>query len=431
MTPEMDPTVLPDRTVVSLPDAGRRAAVTGIGVIAPNGSDTESWWKATQAGTSGLGRIERFDPSKYETQIAGEVDGFDPAQYLEKRLMVQTDRWTWMALAATQLAFDDAKFDPAEQDPWTMSAVTASSSGGNEFGQKEIQALWEKGPGFVGAYQSIAWFYAATTGQISIKHGMKGTCGVVVSEGTGGLEALQHSRRLLRRGMEHVVSGGLEAPIGPYALTCQMRNGYLSREHDPAAAYRPFDARANGYVPGEGGAILMLETPERAAERGAPQVYGEIAGYGATNDAYHFGKPAPDGRQYARAIRVSLDDAGIGPEEVDAVFADGAGVPDADAIEAAAIKDVFGKRGTEVPVTVPKTMVGRLYAGGASLDVATALMSMRDGVIPPTINLDEPADGCDLNFVTGSAQKADLNTVLVAARGYGGFNGALVLRRSG
>ena len=430
MTPEIDQAVLPERTVVSIPDTARGAAITGIGVIAPNGPDTASWWEATKKGTSGLATIERFDPSKYATQIAGEVDGFDPEKYLEKRLMVQTDRWTWMALAATQLAFDDAKFDPAEQDPWTMSAVTASSSGGNEFGQREIQALWDKGPGFVGAYQSIAWFYAATTGQISIKHGMKGTCGVVVSEGTGGLEAVQHSRRLIRRGMEHVVSGGLEAPIGPYALTCQMRNGYLSRERDPATAYRPFDARANGYVPGEGGAILMLETPERAAERGAPQVYGEVAGYGATNDAYHFGKPAPDGAQYARAMRIALEDAGIGPDDVDVVFADGAGVPEADAIEAAAIKEVFGKRASDVPVTVPKTMVGRLYAGGASLDVATALMSMRDGVIPPTINLDEPADGCDLNFVTGSAQKADVGTVLVAARGYGGFNSALVLQRA-
>jgi 3-oxoacyl-(acyl-carrier-protein) synthase len=417
--------------LTTIPSPSRRALLTGIGVVAPNGIGSEAWWEATKSGTSGIGPITRFDPSKYETQLAGEVEDFDPDDYIEKRLQVQTDRWTHMALAATQMALDDAEYDPSEQDEWSQSVITASSSGGNEFGQKEIQALWEKGPGFVGAYQSIAWFYAATTGQISIKHGMKGTCGVVVSEGAGGLEALQHSRRLLRRGMEHVVSGGCEAPIGPYALTCQMRNGYLSPERDPAAAYRPFDARASGYVPGEGGAILMLETPERAKDRGAPQVYGEIAGYGAKNDAYHFGKPAPDGSQYARAMRVALEDARIGPADVDVVFADGAGDPAADAIEAAAIKDVFGKRGTEVPVTVPKTMVGRLYAGGASLDVATALMSMRDGLIPPTINLDEPAEGCDLNFVTGSSQKADLSTALVLARGYGGFNGALVLRRPG
>jgi minimal PKS chain-length factor (CLF/KS beta) len=209
-----------------------------------------------------------------------------------------------------------------------------------------------------------------------------------------------------------------------------MRNGYLSEAADAADAYRPFDAKANGYVPGEGGAILMLETPERAKERGAPQVYGEVTGYGATNDAHHYGRPAPDGKQLARAMKLALDDAGVKPEEVDVVFADGAGTPEADAIEAGAIKEALGAHGTKVPVTVPKTMVGRLYAGGGSLDAAAALLAIRDGVIPPTINLDTPADGCDLNFVTGSSQKADIGTALVVARGYGGFNSALVLRRA-
>jgi 3-oxoacyl-(acyl-carrier-protein) synthase len=426
---EPDSGVFPATTTVTLPDTSRKSVVTGVGVVAPNGIETDSWWKATQNGESGLARITHFEPDSYATQVAGEVNGFEPESYIEKRLIVQTDRWTWMALAAAQMAFDDAKFVPEEHDPWAQGVITASSSGGNEFGQKEIQALWEKGPGFVGAYQSIAWFYAATTGQISIKHGMKGACSVIVSEGTGGLEALQHSRRMMRRGVEFIVSGGCEAPIGPYALTCQMRNGYLSEGDDPAQAYRPFDKAASGYVPGEGGAILLLETPEGAQERGVPQVYGELAGYGATQDAYHYGKPAPDGKQYARAMKLALDDAGVAPDDVDVVFADGAGVPEADALEAGAIKEVFGKRGTEVPVTVPKTMVGRLYAGGASLDAATALFAMRDGVIPPTINLDDPA--ADLNFVTGSAQKADLNTVLIAARGYGGFNSALLLRKAG
>ncbi len=353
---------------------------------------------------------------------------FDVDDYIERRLQVQTDHWTHMALAATQMAFDDASFDPFEHDPYSLSVITASSSGGNEFGQKEIQALWGKGPGFVGAYQSIAWFYAATSGQISIRHNLMGACGVVVAEGAGGLEALQHSRRTIRRGIDTIVSGGFEAPIGPYALTCQMETGDLSDAQDPADAYRPFDRRANGYVPGEGGAILLVESPERAEERGVP-VYGEVAGYGATNDAHHHSKPAADGEQFARAIRIALEDAAIGPDDVDVVFADAAGVPEADAAEAKAIKDVFGKRASEVPVTAPKTMVGRLYAGGAPLDVATALLAMRDGVIPPTINLDEPAEGCDLSFVTGSSRKAELRTALVLARGFGGFNGALVLRR--
>jgi minimal PKS chain-length factor (CLF/KS beta) len=414
----------------SLP-SDRRVVLTGIGVVAPNGIGTDAWWKATCAGTTGIAPITRFQTDKYASKLAGEVDGFYPEEYIARRLMVQTDRWTWMALAATQMALDDAKFDPAEQeDPYSMSAITASSSGGNEFGQNEIQNLWDKGPGFVGAYQSIAWFYAATTGQISIKHGLKGTSGVVIAEGAGGLEALQHSRRTIRRGTDFIVSGGLEAPIGPYALTCQMANGYLSQETDPADAFRPFDARANGYVMGEGGAIVIAEAAEHASERGAPQVYGELLGYGATHDAYHWREPEPDGRRYARAMEIALADAGVKPDEVDVVFADAAGTPEWDLIEATAIKQVFGKRGTEVPVTAPKTMTGRLYAGGASLDVAAALLALRDGTIPPTINLDTPADGCDLNFVTGTSQKAELRTALVAARGYGGFNSAIVLRRA-
>src|SRR5919198_329599 len=224
----------------SLPSRDRRVVLTGLGIVAPGGVGTEEWWKAAREGKNAIGRISRFDPSLYDAQLAGQVDGFEPEQYIEKRLMVQTDRWTWMALGATQIALEDADFNPADHDPYSMSVITASSSGGNEFGQKEIENLWGKGPGFVGAYQSIAWFYAATTGQISIKHDMKGPCGVVIAEGAGGLEAIQQSRRTIRRGVDSVISGGLEAPIGPYALTCQMETGNLSTEQDPAAAYRPF-----------------------------------------------------------------------------------------------------------------------------------------------------------------------------------------------
>jgi minimal PKS chain-length factor (CLF/KS beta) len=258
---------------------------------------------------------------------------------------------------------------------------------------------------------------------------MKGPSSVVIADGAGGLEALQHSRRMIRRGVDFVISGGTEAPIGPYALTCQLQNGSLSRARDPADAYRPFDARANGYVPGEGGAILTVESGDAAAERGAPNVYGEIAGYAATHDAYHHSRPDPDGVQYARAMSLALERAGVGPDDVDVVFADAAGTPEADAAEAKAIHGVFGGRATRIPVTAPKTMVGRLYAGGASLDVAAALLAMRDGVIPPTVNVDAPADGLDLDLVTGKGRPAELGTALVAARGFGGFNSALVLRR--
>jgi 3-oxoacyl-(acyl-carrier-protein) synthase len=402
----------------TIPSPDRRSVITGIGVVAPTGQDRESWWQATRAGESGIERIARFDPSRYPVTLAGEVKDFDPESHIDQRLIKQT----------AQAALDDAQFDPSEHDPYSMSVITASSSGGNEFGQREIQALWEKGPVFVGAYQSIAWFYAATTGQISIKHGMKGPSGVVLAEGAGGLEALAHSRRTIRRGVETAVSGGVEAPIGPYAITCQLGTGFLSTAQDPAAAYRPFDAGANGYVPGEGGAILLVESLDSAQQRKAPQIYGEIIGYGATNDAHHWGKPAPDPTQSARAMSVALKNAGIGPADVDAVVADAFGVPEIDALEVEAIKTVLGEHAGKVPVIAPKSGVGRMYAGGASLDAAAALLAMRDGALPPIVNLDEPADG-ELDFVRGSERKGELSTILVNARGFGGFNSALVLRR--
>jgi 3-oxoacyl-(acyl-carrier-protein) synthase len=333
-----------------------------------------------------------------------------------------------MALAATDMALHDADFDPKNGQPYQMSVITASSSGGNEFGQREIGNLWGKGVLYVGAYQSIAWFYAATTGQIAIKWGMKGPCGVVLSEGAGGVEALAHSWRNIRRGVDLVVSGGTEAPLCPYALVCQIQNGLLSQQKDPALAYRPFDEKANGYVPGEGGAILIVEELEHAKKRGA-HIYGEIVGYCTTQDGYHYAKPAADGRQYARAMREALARGGISPNDVDVIFADAAGDPQGDALEAEAIREVFGSRAADIPIAAPKSMVGRLYAGGTSLDVAAALLSMRDGVIPPIVNLGKPAKGCELSFVKDKEQAMPVRTALVNSRGYGGFNGSLVLRK--
>ena len=407
----------------------RRTVITGIGVVAPNGIGTETYWSATRQGKNGVRRITSFDPSRYATQLAGEVDGFKAEDYVDGRLMVQTDRWTWMALAATDMALKDAQFDPRSAGPYQMSVITASSSGGNEFGQREIGNLWGKGVLYVGAYQSIAWFYAATTGQIAIKWGMKGPCGVVISEGAGGLEALAHSARNIRRGVDVVVSGGTEAPLCPYALVCQLQNGLLSRQQDPALAYRPFDAKANGYVPGEGGAILIVEDLEHAVKRGVSRVYAEILGYCATQDGYHYAKPANVPRQFARAMREAIQNAKITPEEVDVVFADAAGNLEADALEATAIREVFGSWASEVTIAAPKSMLGRLYAGGAALDVAAALLSMRDQVVPPIVNLSQPAKGCELNFVRGQERRMPVRTVLVNGRGYGGFNSSLVLRK--
>jgi 3-oxoacyl-(acyl-carrier-protein) synthase len=406
----------------------RRAVITGLGVVAPNGIGTEAFWAATRSGISGIKPITRFDASKYSCRLAGQVDGFEATDYVDQRLIVQTDRWTWMGLAAAGMALKDAGFTTPGADPYKVGVVTSSSSGGNEFGQREIQSLWSRGPIFVGAYQSIAWFYAATTGQIAIRYGLKGPCGVVISEGAGGLDALAHSRRNIQRGVDAVVSGGTEAPLAPYVFACQLKTRSLSAETDPSRAYRPFDRQANGYVPGEGGAMFLVEELSHAQPRGA-QIYAEILGHASTQDGYHHMHLAPDARQYARAMTLALRNSGVSPEEVDVIFADAAGTPEGDKQEVAALQEVFSARASKIPVTAPKSMTGRLYAGGASLDVAAAILAMRDGAIPPIANLAEPASNGNLDFVTGQERRVPVRTALVAARGYGGFNSALVLRK--
>ena len=399
-----------------------RAVVTGIGAVAPNGLGTAAYWAATLAGRSGIGRITRFDPSPYPVRLAGEVRDFVASEHVPARLLVQTDRFTHMALAAAEMALADAAVNPAELPEYGMAVVTASSAGGNEFGQREIQNLWSKGPQHVGAYQSIAWFYAASTGQVSIRYGMRGPCGVLANEQAGGIDVMGQARRALRDGARLVVAGGTDASLSPYGLVTQLTNGLLSRCEDPARAYLPFTADASGYVLGEGGAMLIVEDLERARERGAPQVYGELAGYAATFDPPP-GSSRPPGLR--RAIELALADAGVPPEGIGAVFADAAGLPAPDRAEAAAITSVFGPRG--VPVTAPKTMTGRLYSGGA-LDVAAALLALRDGAIPPTVGVRELAPGCDLDLVRDEPRPAPLAAALVLARGFGGFNAALVVR---
>ncbi|MGW0117211.1 ketosynthase chain-length factor [Streptomyces sp. NPDC003327] len=398
-----------------------KVVVTGIGVVSPNGFGAEEYWDATRASKSGIGRIERFDPEQYPSKLAGEIDGFVVKDHLPSRLVPQTDRMTQLALVGAEHALTDAGVSTEEADEYGMGVMTASSSGGFEFGQGQLRNLWSQGSQYVSAYQSFAWFYAVNTGQISIRHGLRGPSGVVVSDQAGGLDALAHARRLVRKGSDLILSGGVDAAICPWGWVAQLTTGRMSTEERPDRAYLPFDADASGYVPGEGGALLILEDAEAARRRGATRVYGEISGYGSTFD------PAPDsGREPAlrKAIEIALADAGVSADEIDVVFADASGVPELDRIEATALTEVFGPRG--VPVTAPKTMTGRLGSGAAPLDVATALLAMRDGVIPPTANVTLSPD-YDLDLVT-APRDTPVSTALVLARGHGGFNSAVVLR---
>jgi act minimal PKS chain-length factor (CLF/KS beta) len=401
------------------------SVVTGIGVAAPNGLGTADYWSATLRGDNGIGPATRFAAAGYPSRLAGEVPGFEAKDHLPGRLLPQTDHMTRLALVAADWALADAGVVPSEQPEFDMGVVTASSAGGFEFGQRELEKLWSKGGEYVSAYQSFAWFYAVNTGQISIRNGMRGPSGVVVSDQAGGLDAVAQARRQIRRGTNVIVTGGVDGSLCPWGWVAQLAGGRLSAIDEPDRAYLPFDPGASGYVPGEGGAILIMENAEAARARGAKQVYGEIAGYGATFDPRPGSGRAPGLR---RAIELALADAGMVPSEIDVVFADAVAVPELDRVEADAITAVFGPEA--VAVTAPKTMTGRLYSGAASLDMAAALLSIRDGLIPPTTNVSaDPAYAIDL--VTGAPRAGAIRAALVLARGYGGFNSAVVVRSAG
>ncbi|MEU9350458.1 ketosynthase chain-length factor [Streptomyces griseoloalbus] len=401
-----------------------RAAVTGIGVIAPNGLRTDAYWKSVSEGLAVLDLVGREGCGHLPLRVAGEVRAFDPAALIEDRFLVQTDRFSHFAMAAAALALDDAGLggDPAE--PFSIGVVTAAGSGGGEFGQRELQKLWGRGSKFVGPYQSIAWFYAASTGQISIRSGLKGPCGVVASDEAGGLDSLAHASRAVRRGTDVMVVGAAEAPLAPYSMVCQLGYPELSTLDDPDRAYRPFTEKACGFVPAEGGALLVVEDESRARDRGVP-VRAIVAGHAATFTGASRWAESREG--LARAIRGALDEAGCAPEEIDVVFADAMGVPEADRAEALAIADALGAHGTRVPVTAPKTGIGRAYCAAPVLDTVAAVLAMEHGQVPPTPNV---FDIChDIDLVMSRARPAELRTALVLSRGLMGSNAALVVRR--
>lgn len=322
----------------------RRTVVTGIGVVAPNGINTEAFWKRTHEGISVLDRVTREGCEHLPLRVAGEVRGFEAVELIEERFIVQTDRFTHFAMAAADIALDDARLGRAdyENSPFDVGVVTAAGSGGGEFGQRELQRLWGQGSSYVGPYQSIAWFYAASTGQISIRGGFKGPCAVVASDEAGGLDALAHAARSIRGGAEAVVVGAAEAPLAPYSVVCQLGYGDLSTCDDPARAYRPFTSDACGFVPAEGGAMLVVEEEQSARRRGA-RARAEIAGHAATFTGASRWEESREG--LAQAIIGALREADCAPDEIDVVFADALGVPAADRAEALAIADTLGAHG--------------------------------------------------------------------------------------
>ncbi|GAA3030060.1 ketosynthase chain-length factor [Streptomyces glomeratus] len=400
----------------------RRAVVTGLGVLAPTGIGTKAYWAAALDGRSGLGPMTRMDPSGYPIKVIGEVRDFVPGDLLPSRVVVETALMTQYGLVCADEALRDGELDPGEQPEYEMSVVTANATGGAEFGQREMQNLYAKGPSQVGAYMAIAWFYAANSGQISIRHGMRGPSGVFITDQAGGLDCVGQARRVIRNGSTFALSGGTDSSFSPSGLVGQIPPGLVSLSTDPDRAYLPFDVAADGYTPGEGGAILLVEEAASAQARGV-RPYGEIAGYATAFDPHPRTGRGPNLR---RAIEGALADARTAPEDVDVVFADGYGVPRLDRLECEALAGVFGPRG--VAVTVPKTATGRMYAAGPTVDLVAALLSLRHGVIPSTLNVTAVSPDCPVDLVLGDPREARVRTALVIARGYNGFNAAVVVK---
>jgi minimal PKS chain-length factor (CLF/KS beta) len=396
------------------------AVITGVGPIAPGGIGVAEFWQAVCAGRNLLDRISRFDPSDFPVTIAGEIKRFEPGELIEKHYLVQTDRATQLGLAAADLAMADAMFTPPALNPFAAGVITTSCVGGAEFGQRELGKLWRDGPHRVSPYQSIATSHAATTGQVSVRDTMKGPNGVLISDEAGGLDTLGHARRAIQRGARMMIAGATEAPLCPYALAPQCSARVLSESADPDTAYLPFSAAAGGYAPAEGAAMFVVESATDAAD-GDRRPLAVIAGHGATFSATAAFDPSGEG--LAMACRIAIGAAGCRPEDIDVVFADATAIPTADRAEAGVIRALVGGG---VPVTAPKAGYGRAYASASALDVATAVLSLTHGLIPPMPALVEPID--ELDFVVGTARPAELRTALVLARGYGGMNSALVLR---
>jgi 3-oxoacyl-[acyl-carrier-protein] synthase II len=406
-----------------------RVVITGMGVISPIGATLEEFWKNCIEGKVGIDRVSFFDPSGHGSQIAGEVRDFDPEQYMERVDARKLDRFTQMAVVASEMAVKSADLARDKEDPDRVGVLVGSGIGGIGTFEKQHKRLLDRGPSRVSPFFVPMMIIDMAAGIVSMRLKLKGPNFGVVSACASGSHAIGEAFGILRRGDADVMLvGGAEAAVTPMTLAGFSSMKALStRNDDPARASRPFDKDRDGFVLGEGAAMMVLETLEHAVRRGA-RVLAEIAGYGATADAYHMTAPAPGGEGAARAMRLALSDAGVGPEDVSYINAHGTSTPHNDRLETAAIKSVFGEHAYGIPVSSTKSMIGHLLGAGGAVEMAACVMSIRDGVIHATVNHEIPDEECDLDYVPGSARRADVDVVVTNSFGFGGHNASIVLR---
>ena len=406
-----------------------RVVITGMGAITPVGNDVQTFWESLKAGKCGIGPITKFDVSDYKVKLAAEVKDFDVTQYVDKREARRMDLNCQFALAAAQQAVDQAGLTEGNFDPYRTGVIYGSGVGGLAVAEEEIPKLNAKGPGRVSPLCIPEMIANMAAAYISMRFGFKGENFCPVSACATANHSIGEAMRAIRHGYQDIVlCGGTENGIIPIALAGFSNMKALHTGDDPSCASIPFDARRSGFVMGEGAGCLVLESLTHAQARGAT-ILAEVAGYGASGDAYHITSPAPEGDAAAHAIRGAIEDAGLTPADVDYINAHGTSTPLNEKYETIAIKKAFGDEAYKVKVSSTKSMTGHLLGGAAAVEAIACVMAIRDGIIPPTIGYQEPDPECDLDITPNKAVEMPVNVAISNSLGFGGHNACILFKK--
>ncbi|AOC90563.1 beta-ketoacyl-ACP synthase II [Bacillus sp. L381] len=407
----------------------KRVVVTGLGALSPLGNDAETSWKNAIGGVSGIGPITRVESDEYPAKVAAELKDFNVENYMDKKEARKMDRFTQYAVVAAKMAVEDAGLNITEEIAPRVGVWVGSGIGGLETLESQFEIFLTKGPRRVSPFFVPMMIPDMATGQISIALGAKGVNSCTVTACATGTNSIGDAFKVIQRGdADAMISGGTEAPLTRMSFAGFSANKALSTNPDPKTASRPFDKNRDGFVMGEGAGIVVLEELEHALARGA-KIYGEIVGYGSTGDAYHITAPAQDGEGGARAMQEAIKDAGIKPEEIDYINAHGTSTYYNDKYETKAIKTVFGDHAYKLAVSSTKSMTGHLLGAAGGIEAIFSVMAIKDGIIPPTINIETPDEECDLDYVPDKAREQDVNIVLSNSLGFGGHNATLIFKK--
>jgi 3-oxoacyl-[acyl-carrier-protein] synthase II len=408
----------------------RRVVVTGVGLVSPLGIGTGATWSSLVEGRSGVGPITRFDASEFPSRIAGEVQGFDPLDYVEKKEVKKSDTFIHYALAASGFAMEDSGLVVDDANRERVGVLIGSGIGGLPLIEQMADILREKGPNRVSPFFIPGLIVNLAAGQVSIRYGAKGPNLATCTACTTGLHAVGDAFRLIQHGhADAIIAGGAEAVLTPLALAGFSAMKALSTRNDePEKASRPWDEDRDGFVIGEGAGIVVLEELEQAVGRGAP-IYAELVGYGMSADAYHISAPHPEGDGAALVMQHALADAELEPTQIGYINAHGTSTTLGDLSEVKAVHRVFGEHAAHLAMSSTKSATGHLLGAAGGLESGILALALHHQILPPTLNLDQPGEGCDLDFVPHTARAVDLEYALTNSFGFGGTNGALIMRR--